>query len=332
MNYYEHHIGDYDSATAHLSLVEDGVYGRLLRVYYRTEQAIPADIKQACRLVRAQSKAERDAVADVLREFFELRDDGWHQHRADEEIARYHETIPDREARRENDRERQRRARDRRKSLFDALRCHNIVPPYDTKTSELESMLSRATSQPKARDVTQPVTRDNTATQTPLPNTQEYRDTSSQGHASRAHAHESPPEASGQQPTPAGLACRAMKAAGIAAVNPGDPRLLALLQQGATIDEFAGLATEAAEKGKGFAWVLVTLAARRTEAAGISLAPRPQDAWDHDRASMCRRAIELGLEDWPTFERRHIDAGKTPSFAAWERDLRAANENAKVAA
>jgi uncharacterized protein YdaU (DUF1376 family) len=89
LNYFEHHIGDYDSATAHLTMLEDGVYSRLLRVYYRTEAPLPSDVKQACRLVRAQSKPERDAVANVLDEFFELQPDGWHNRRCDEEIARF---------------------------------------------------------------------------------------------------------------------------------------------------------------------------------------------------------------------------------------------------
>lgn len=89
MNYYEHHIGDFDSATAHLSLVEDAVYRRLICLYYRSEAPIPADVKQACRLVRAVTKAERDTVADVLREFFTLQEDGWHNNRCDEEIARF---------------------------------------------------------------------------------------------------------------------------------------------------------------------------------------------------------------------------------------------------
>ena len=36
MNYFELHVGDYDAATAHLSMLEDAAYGRMLRVYYRT--------------------------------------------------------------------------------------------------------------------------------------------------------------------------------------------------------------------------------------------------------------------------------------------------------
>lgn len=62
-------------------------YTRLLRAYYRAERPIAAD--QAYRLSRASSKSQRAAVDTVLAEFFELRADGWHNKRADEEIAAY---------------------------------------------------------------------------------------------------------------------------------------------------------------------------------------------------------------------------------------------------
>ena len=91
MNYYEHHIGDYDQATAHLSAVEDGIYSRLIRRYMATEKPLPADVPALQRLVRAHTKDEKKAVQTVLDEFFELREDGYHQHRCDEEIARFQE-------------------------------------------------------------------------------------------------------------------------------------------------------------------------------------------------------------------------------------------------
>lgn len=86
MNFYKHHIGDFDADTAHLSWLEDAAYRRLMCLYYRREAPIPADIAQACRLVRATSRAEREAVESVLREFFEMREDGWHNKRCDVEI------------------------------------------------------------------------------------------------------------------------------------------------------------------------------------------------------------------------------------------------------
>ena len=88
MNYYERHIGDYLKDTAHLSLLEHGVYTRLMDVYYTREGGIPA--ADAARLVGARSKDERDALAAVLREFFNLRDGMHMQDRCDREIQRFH--------------------------------------------------------------------------------------------------------------------------------------------------------------------------------------------------------------------------------------------------
>jgi hypothetical protein len=91
----------------------------------------------------------------------------------------------------------------------------------------------------------------------------------------RAEAARLQAEAEGHKPTPAGAVCKAMRQAGLQQTNPGDPRLLALLQQGATQAEFVGIATEAAQATppKGWAWVLTVVQKRREEAAAIALAP-----------------------------------------------------------
>lgn len=89
MNYYEHHLGDYMRDTAHLSLLEDGTYRRLLDAYYIRERALPADLRECCKLARATTKAEREAVAYVLREFFTLTEDGHENKRAASEVARF---------------------------------------------------------------------------------------------------------------------------------------------------------------------------------------------------------------------------------------------------
>lgn len=91
MNYYEHHLGDYLRDTAHLSMIEDGAYRRLLDQYFIREAPLPADKRQCMKLARAHSAPERAAVSTLLDEFFELRDDGYHQSRADAEIARFQE-------------------------------------------------------------------------------------------------------------------------------------------------------------------------------------------------------------------------------------------------
>ncbi|HZR35128.1 MAG TPA: YdaU family protein [Nevskia sp.] len=176
MNYYEHHIGDYLKDAAFLTMVQDGAYRRLLDAYYTREKPLPADVKECCKLARAQTKPERDAVAYVLREFFNLEQDGHHQKRCEEEIAVFLEGQEGRQTERANAAERQRRARERRAQLFQELRDRGVTAPYNAKTSDLEALLSQHASQPVTRDVTatpsHPVTRDNTATQTPVPSTQ----------------------------------------------------------------------------------------------------------------------------------------------------------------
>jgi len=168
VNYFEHHIGDYDQATAHLTACEDGIYCRLIRWYMASEAPLPPDIAAIQRRVRAHSKDEKAAVESVLSEFFDLQDDGYRQHRCDEELAKFHASAPERDAKRENSKERQRRTRERRKAIFLELREAGVVPPFDAKMHELEAELSRV----KSRVTSQHVTRDATATHFPVPTTQ----------------------------------------------------------------------------------------------------------------------------------------------------------------
>jgi uncharacterized protein YdaU (DUF1376 family) len=172
VNYYEHHLGDYLRDTAHLTMIEDGAYRRMLDAYYTRERPLPADVKDICRLVRATSKTERIAVETVLGEFFFASESGWRHKRCDEEIDRYLEKQPAAAAKKEGDRERQRRARDRRKVLFDQLREHGQVAPWNATTDELQQLLSRVTGANRHTSVTGHVTRNNTASQSPVPSPQ----------------------------------------------------------------------------------------------------------------------------------------------------------------
>jgi uncharacterized protein YdaU (DUF1376 family) len=89
VNFYQLHIGDYVAATAHLSWDEDLAYRRLMDAYYAREQPIPAELAQACRIIRAEKPAHRAAVKAVLEEFFDLTDRGWVQKRCEQELERY---------------------------------------------------------------------------------------------------------------------------------------------------------------------------------------------------------------------------------------------------
>ena len=89
VNYYNHHIGDYLKDTAHLSLLEHGVYRRLIDVYYSREKPLPLDITECCRLIGAVTHSEKTATAKTLNEFFFNSAFGFTHKRCDEEIAKY---------------------------------------------------------------------------------------------------------------------------------------------------------------------------------------------------------------------------------------------------
>lgn len=76
MNHYPRHIGDYLRDTGHLSLLEHGVYSRLLDLYYLNDGPISGDIAGLCRKLGARSVDERAAVEAVVTEFFTRTEDG----------------------------------------------------------------------------------------------------------------------------------------------------------------------------------------------------------------------------------------------------------------
>ena len=68
-----------------------------------------------------------------------------------------------------------------------------------------------------------------------------------------------------------GEACMAMKAAGMAGVNPSNPKLTALLEAGITVPELVAAAADAVAKGKPFAYALASAEGRRRDAATAPL-------------------------------------------------------------
>jgi uncharacterized protein YdaU (DUF1376 family) len=324
MNYYEHHIGDYDSATAHLSLVEDGVYRRLICICYRTEAPLPADLKAVCRLARAASKPERDAVQQVLSEFFQLEEDGWHNARCDADIARYKDGEPEREVKKANESNRLTKHREERARLFKLLTDAGQHAAWNIAMPDLRALVSKlpatgAETELQPLPATAPAT-PATATQTPdtRHQTPEIKEKGARPDATTLRALA---EGTAEPENPAigagtryGLAAKAMRQKGCAA-NPGDPRLRQLVDQGASLEEFEAVAAEAADKGKGAAWGLTALINRRKDAAEIRLAPAATaPAWQETREGVEAKARELGLAPWFQVEQDAIRRGTAPSW------------------
>lgn len=88
MNFYQHHIGDFNNSTRHLTRIERSIYRDLLDIYYDTESPLTSDFDRLARRCIVDD-SERAAMRDVLNEFFTLKDNGYHNTRADKEIAAY---------------------------------------------------------------------------------------------------------------------------------------------------------------------------------------------------------------------------------------------------
>ncbi len=69
--YFPLYVDRYEGDTAHLSMLEDGAYNRLLRLCWRSPGCkLPNDQEWIMRKVRAVSAEEKAAVQNVLSEFF----------------------------------------------------------------------------------------------------------------------------------------------------------------------------------------------------------------------------------------------------------------------
>lgn len=89
MNFYQKHIGDFNNATRHLTRVERSLYSDAIELYYDTEKPLTSDFDRLCRLLLARSEEEKEALKNVLEEFFDLTAEGYFHSRCDEEIKKY---------------------------------------------------------------------------------------------------------------------------------------------------------------------------------------------------------------------------------------------------
>lgn len=229
MNYYKRHIGDYMKDASHLSLLEHGVYMRLLDVYYTRESAIPVD--QAARLISARSKDEKEALSVVAGEFFMVVNGCYTQTRCDFEIG---SMLLKAETNREVGKR--------------GGRPKKVTSMVDSGNPEITQMVSEFNPNETLATNHKPIT-----------NNHEYK----------GELPDQPPDVPDgtARPSMAAAICVAMKAAGMANVNPQHPELLVLVGKGADVGLFAAVAGECAAKGKSFAYALAVVKGRMADAA-----------------------------------------------------------------
>ena len=228
-------------------MLEHGAYCLLLDRCYATERGIPDG--QAHRLARAKSKDELAAVNAVLAEFFTLDAGEWKNGRAIREIEKTQTKIT---ASRENGK---RGGRPKRTQQQPGGLCTG----YETRTQDQSG--TNLLQSPVTKHQT-PDTKHNPPV---TPPTELWPDPA--GRMPQELIAVDPPEARGHTPTAAGALCRKLRQAGIADVNPGHPRLLALLQAGATDAEFLGFAPAALKAGQPFAYLIGVVEGERIRAA-----------------------------------------------------------------
>jgi uncharacterized protein YdaU (DUF1376 family) len=251
MNFYKRHIGDYIKKAGHLTLLEHGIYARLMDVYYTREAGIPED--KAARLIGARSKDELQALSNVLDEFFTLVDGAWTQTRCEEEIG-----IASAKA----DKNRENGAKGGR--------------PKKALTNQQPG------ENPDGSDVGNHVGSENNLSQTPDSRLQ----TKTLGDSASTQAELSAGEEI--DPTSVGLLSKAMRAFGISS-NPGDLRLIALADQGVSVETMQA-ACETAKKAKpnepispAYVMAIVERWAKEAAALNATGAAQPQQGNGHAR-------------------------------------------------
>ena len=88
MHYYQFNIGDYRADTAHLSIIEHGIYRQLIDWYYLDEKPIPKETQVVMRRLRLGSN-EQHYLTNVLADFFILTDFGYFHNRISIELELY---------------------------------------------------------------------------------------------------------------------------------------------------------------------------------------------------------------------------------------------------
>lgn len=309
MNYYVRHIGDYLKATAHLSLVEHGVYCRLLDVYYAREKPIPA--AQVERLISVRTKEEREALRNVLEEFFTVNGDLLRHGRCDREIERYKDKQSKASAS-ANARWKNGQSQTERSANAMRTHCEGNAPNHQSpNTSNQESSA-------------------------PSGHQQHGGPPDGPDGPARAGLPENPGEAVGGGADAAvqvaQAAATAMREAGLADVSESHPTLRALLAVGITVAELADAARVAVQKGRGFPWALARAEGQRYDAAA-SAGPLPAAAPSIDpdgRAAIEADGERFGLGRWQQLDahgnsvpwatyaakvkaRRKAEAGRVPA-------------------
>ncbi len=128
---YLHHISDFMVDTAHLTALEECFYRRAIDFYYLNEKPLPKETQSVFRRLRAITQDEQQAVLNVLEDFFVEQEDGFHNKRADAEIAEYQQNS---EKNRENGKKGGRPSKNKPSENSQETKLDNENKPKETQS------------------------------------------------------------------------------------------------------------------------------------------------------------------------------------------------------
>jgi uncharacterized protein YdaU (DUF1376 family) len=202
----------------------------------------------------------------VLRQFFELQQDGWHQLRADADIYKFHMANRATPQRLLRNLKRQENLRQRSNVLRDALNAKGVVTSWNVTMGELWTLVDTHGIDVGLLQTTSGVDlsrRDSRVTGVDLSPHQQL--SISAGASIETLIQNQTAE--NKEAAAAARVCKAMKQQGLFPVNPGDPRLLAILKTENGANALVHTAAEAVALGKKWGWVLETVRGRQNDVA-----------------------------------------------------------------
>lgn len=145
MNHYPHHIGDFNTATRHLSRLERAIYRDALELYYDKESPLDgSDFDRLAKRLLCRDADEIAALQFVLDEFFEQQDGGlWTHHRCDREIAKFKAAQADAGVVKSNEKQRQVRSRAERSAMFSALKAAGVAVKWNSRMGDLRALCAQ---------------------------------------------------------------------------------------------------------------------------------------------------------------------------------------------
>ncbi len=253
-------IGAYLADTMSLTTQQHGAYLLILFAYWRNKGPLPDDDEDMAGITKS-SPSEWKKLRPKIAKFFDVADGVWSHWRADKELA----TAGVRKAAAVS------KAKAGAQALWEKRRKHAPSNATGNAPSIDQASLKQCP----------------TPSPTPEDSTESIPPPEGGGDAEDLTA--------GFTPTPAGAICKALRMAGIADTNPSHPTLLALIEAGATVDEFAGAAPQAVGKSKPFSYVLSVVTNERQRAAGLRLhhGAMPQQMTPGQRAAHERIAAAV---------------------------------------